>query len=43
MANHVVSLLDLKEMLGHSKLDTTNIYISANTERVKTVHKNNCV
>ena len=43
MANHGVSLLDLKEMLGHSKLDTTNIYISANTERVKTVHKNNCV
>lgn len=43
MANHGVSLLDLKEMLGHSKLDTTNIYISANTERVKAVHKNNCV
>lgn len=43
MANHGVSLLDLKEMLGHSKLDTTNIYISANTERVKAVHKNNCI
>ena len=43
MANHGVALQDLKEMLGHSKLDTTNIYVTANIERIKTLHKNNCV
>lgn len=42
MADHGVALQDLKEMLGHSKLDTTNIYVTANNQRIKTVHKNTC-
>ena len=35
MINRGVPIQDLKEMLGHSKLDTTNIYVCANIERIK--------
>lgn len=42
MINRGVPIQDLKEMLGHSKLDTTNIYVCANIERIKTTYRNNC-
>lgn len=42
MADRGVPLQDLKEMMGHSKLDTTNnYYVYANKERIKTAYKNN--
>lgn len=41
MANQGVPLQDLKEMMGHSKMDTTNeYYIYNNKERIKLNHKN---
>ena len=44
MANRGVPLQDLKEMLGHSKLDTTNnYYVFTNLDRIKITHKNNAV
>ena len=42
MVNRGVPIQDLKEMMGHSKLDTTNnYYVYANMDRIKTNHKNN--
>ena len=42
MINKGVPIQDLKEMMGHSKLDTTSsYYVRANLERVKYQHKNN--
>lgn len=39
-----VSLQDLKEMMGHSKIDTTNsYYVYMDRERVKENHKRNAV
>lgn len=44
MANKNVPLQDIKEMLGHSKLDTTNsYYIYLNMERIKMNHRNNAI
>lgn len=44
MANRGVPLQDLKEMMGHSKLDTTNnYYVFVNSERIKNNYKNNAV
>ena len=43
MINRGVPIQDLKEMLGHSKLDTTNIYVGMNQERIKTSYRNNCM
>ena len=44
MADRGVLLQDLKEMMGHSKLDTTNTYyVYANTDRIRTAHKRNAV
>ncbi len=44
MANKGVPIQDLKVMMGHEKLDTTNdYYIQQNLERIKLTHKNNCV
>lgn len=44
MVNRGVLLQDLKEMMGHSKLDTTNsYYVYANMERIKNSHKNNAI
>lgn len=41
MANQGVPLQDLKEMMGHSKLDTTNnYYVYMNEERIKMNHRN---
>ena len=41
MANQGVPLQDLKEMMGHSKLDTTNnYYVYTNEERIKMNHRN---
>lgn len=39
MANHGVVLQDLKEMLGHSKVETTLIYVNNNYNRLKESHK----
>ena len=42
MANHGVAIQDLKEMMGHSKLETTNTYYTmANLDRIKLSHKTN--
>ncbi len=42
MINKGVPMQDLKEMMGHSRLDTTNeYYVRANLERVRYQHKNN--
>lgn len=42
MVNHNVPIQDLKEMLGHSKLDTTNnYYVYSNMERIKYNYKHN--
>lgn len=40
MANKGVDIRDLKEMMGHEKIDTTNeYYIYANMQRVKSEHQ----
>ena len=42
MANRGVPLQDLKEMMGHSKIETTNkYYVFNNQERIKFNYKNN--
>jgi len=42
MANRGVLLQDLKEMMGHSKIETTNkYYVFNNQERIKFNYKNN--
>lgn len=44
MANQGVPLQDLKEMMGHSKLDTTNnYYVYTNRERIRLNHKSHAV
>lgn len=40
MANRGVPLQDLKEMMGHSKIETTNDYdIKSNMERIRFNYK----
>lgn len=42
MANRGIPIQDLKEMMGHESVETTNThYVSMNSERIKTNYKNN--
>lgn len=42
MANRGVPIQDLKEMMGHSKIETTNnYYVYVNNERIKIEHRQN--
>ena len=44
MINKGVDIQDLKEMMGHSRIDTTSLYyVRANLERVKYKHLNNAI
>lgn len=41
--NHNVALQDIKEMMGHSNVNTTLIYVGSNNRRIQNVYKENYV